>query len=170
MKKIKTIIMICTFFVCVVIAEPVLASHTKVTIKVETATAANMYYEILDNGKRITKDMYFTLYDEDGNVVFKIKTKDGILFKENVPFGKYTLVSANGKKFRIIINKKYVKTQHILKPLEIGDKKHVIGNKDMTSPQTGYFGVIKILNVIFVSMMIIIFILLKKINHEKNEK
>lgn len=108
-------------------------ADTRVEVEVKQSKIANMYYEIFDNGKHLKEDIEFELLDKNGNILLVVKTINSILFIENVDFGDYILRPVPGKynkEFNIKVDLEYLKTHHILKPLEIGNKKQPINNDE----------------------------------------
>lgn len=96
------------------------ASNTSVLFEISPSKVANLYYQVLENGNPIKQDVTFELIDSNGQTILFPTTNDGILFIENVPFDDYILKYNETKKFPIQVDSEYLKTQHLLKTIDIG--------------------------------------------------
>jgi len=95
------------------------ALNTSILFEIEPSQVGNLYYEVIKNDQRIEKDINYQLYFQDQQI--QQTTKNGIIFISNLPFGSYKLMIENHI-FPIEINSHYLKTQHLLKPLNISSK------------------------------------------------
>lgn len=147
------------------------ASGPSVNIEIEASTHANMYYEVLYDGKRIDKDIEFELFNEKGELIGTYRTNNGILLIKKVPFGSYVLKPKGYEKtFRIQVDREYLKTQHILKPLELKEKTgQSMDKNNILNPQTGdnSHGVAYLI-IFTISGLLLTYIVLKA-RGEKNE-
>lgn len=107
------------FVLWIFMSQNMLAASSEVKIQVNENKVANMYYQVVKDGKALDKIQY-TMKDENGNVIYKGEA-DKTLFLKNVPFGDYQLIIHEGKDyfFEITLCEEYVKTQHELKVLEL---------------------------------------------------
>ena len=94
------------------------ASSSQVFISIEASKVGNLYYEIIENGKRIEDDLIYTIYNSENKLVYTNSTKDGLLMEYDLDFDQYTIYIKD-KAFPIQIDKDYLRTQHILKQLDI---------------------------------------------------
>ncbi len=168
-----TVFMLLFFLVSTIFTTPIThASGSSVNIKINASTHANLYYEILYNGNRIDKDIDFDLFNGNGKQIATYKTNNGILLIKKVPFGRYTLKPKGySNVFRIDVNREYLKTQHVLKPLEL--KLSIFSQLDKSeidNPQTGDDSFPFIYLVIFIiSGLFLMLIVLCKARSEQHE-
>lgn len=97
------------------------AAESEVYVETKESKVGNLYYEIIKGGKRVTEEILALLKDEHGNIVMKENIQKGVLWETGIPFGKYTIVICDKEEyyFPVSVDKEYIKTQHILKKLEL---------------------------------------------------
>lgn len=116
-KQIKIII---TIFVMILLNIKICFADS-INIGTRTTNVANLYYEVINNGKHLKQDVNFKLYNENKSIIYKGKTKNSIVFVEKVPFGKYLLsLNINGEEkfYNLTLDLNYVSGQHVLKEIE----------------------------------------------------
>lgn len=95
------------------------ALDTSVLFEVHSSKVGNLYYEIVDQNGRIKNDLTYVIYNQSHELITQGTTENGILFIGNLPFGQYEII-IDTTSFSIEINATYLKSQHILKTLELG--------------------------------------------------
>ena len=116
---------------------------TDIQLDVHSTKVANIYYQVYGNDHPIYDELEFVLIHENGNV-YSSKTNNSILFLKNVPLGQYEL-KIKDKPFtkQITVDKHYVKTQHLLKRIDIFHT-HTTPNTNDTSHINFYISLLGI--------------------------
>lgn len=162
MKKIKLAryVLFLSFFVLglfEISTKAVCAANSEVIITVKESKTANLYYQIVKDGEKITDEVVYAVRDETGNTVYKGTTEDAIFFVGEVPLGKYVLIIHENRDYiyEINVNKEYLKKHHLLKIIEL---------KECSIAQTGDVEGNKIVidMILVVGMMLFFFCKLKR--------
>lgn len=94
-------------------------ANTDVQVSIHSSNVGNIYYQVFGNDQPIYDELEFDLIHESGKI-YKISTNDSILFLKNMPFGNYELkLKDKPFTYQFTIDKQYVKSQHILKRIDI---------------------------------------------------
>ena len=89
-------------------------------ITIEASKVGNLYYEIIENDKRIVDPISYSIFNSHHELIVETNIDNGLLIYNDLPFGNYTIKIKN-KEFNICINPEYLKTQHLLKQLDISN-------------------------------------------------
>lgn len=149
MKPILLVLLCFNLFHCDV------SANSNLQISIQSSRVANLYYQVLNKNQPIIDELEFRLIDHEGNEQI-IQTKQSILSLENIPFGNYELKLKNSSfSIFISIDKNYLKTQHILKKLELSES--------IESPNTNdHYNVYFYIFLSSIILLMILLIVLKK--------
>lgn len=131
-----------------------ISASTDVQLSVNSSNVANIYYQIYGNNQPIYDELEFFLVDTRGKEI-QVKTNKSILFLKNIPFGNYELeLKDKPFTYQLTIDKQYLKTQHLLKRIDIYNH-HTTPNTDDNS-NIGFY-----LSLLGISSFFILLILYK---------